>query len=59
MIAAIAALPEGQRAVIAAVDVAGYGYAEAAAQLQIPVGTVMSRLHRGRARLVSDVALAA
>ncbi len=59
VIAAIASLPDAQRDVIAAVDVAGYGYAETAAQLQIPVGTVMSRLHRGRARLVSDVALAA
>ena len=35
----------------AAVDVAGLPYREAAAHLRIPVGTVMSRLHRGRARL--------
>jgi RNA polymerase sigma-70 factor (ECF subfamily) len=53
VIAAIATLPRGQRDVIAAVDVAGYGYTEAATQLQIPVGTVMSRLYRGRARLAS------
>src|SRR4051812_32070736 len=51
VIAAIGTLPRGQRDVVAAVDVAGYGYSEAALQLQIPVGTVMSRLHRGRARL--------
>jgi RNA polymerase sigma-70 factor (ECF subfamily) len=51
VIAAIGALPQGQREVVAAVDVAGFGYTEAATRLQIPVGTVMSRLHRGRARL--------
>lgn len=53
IIDAIRALPEGQREVVAAVDVAGLGYGEAAERLQIPVGTVMSRLHRGRARLAS------
>jgi RNA polymerase sigma-70 factor (ECF subfamily) len=53
VIAAISALPQGQREVVAAVDVAGFGYTEAATRLQIPVGTVMSRLHRGRARLAS------
>jgi RNA polymerase sigma-70 factor, ECF subfamily len=49
--AAIAALPDGWRDVIAAVDLAGLSYAETAAALQIPLGTVMSRLHRARARL--------
>jgi RNA polymerase sigma-70 factor (ECF subfamily) len=44
--------------VIAAVDVAGLGYSEAADRLQIPVGTVMSRLHRGRARLAGYSAAA-
>jgi RNA polymerase sigma-70 factor, ECF subfamily len=53
IIAAIGALPQAQREVIAAVDVAGLGYTEAATHLQIPVGTVMSRLHRGRARLAT------
>ena len=53
VIDAIRALPQAQREVVAAVDVAGFGYNEAATQLQIPVGTVMSRLHRGRARLAS------
>jgi RNA polymerase sigma-70 factor (ECF subfamily) len=53
VIDAIRALPQAQREVIAAVDVAGLGYTEAATHLQIPVGTVMSRLHRGRARLAT------
>ena len=53
IIAAIGALPQAQREVIAAVDVVGLGYTEAATHLQIPVGTVMSRLHRGRARLAT------
>ena len=49
--AAIAALPADQRDVIAAVDVAGLSYAEAAETLGVPTGTVMSRLHRGRSRV--------
>jgi RNA polymerase sigma-70 factor, ECF subfamily len=49
--AAVAALPEHQRDVIAAVDIAGMSYAEAATILDVPVGTVMSRLFRARARL--------
>ena len=48
----------GLALVVAAVDVAGFGYTEAATQLQIPVGTVMSRLHRGRARLATYAAAA-
>jgi RNA polymerase sigma-70 factor (ECF subfamily) len=51
VIGAIAALPTDQRNVVASVDLAGYGYKETAATLRIPLGTVMSRLHRGRARL--------
>jgi RNA polymerase sigma-70 factor (ECF subfamily) len=46
--AAIAELPEAQRQVVAAVDLAGMPYAEAAALLSVPKGTVMSRLYRAR-----------
>jgi RNA polymerase sigma-70 factor, ECF subfamily len=48
LFAAVAALPEEFRDVLAAVDVAGLSYAEAAESLDLPVGTVMSRLSRGR-----------
>lgn len=48
---ALAALPPGQRAVLLLVAVEEYSYAEAAAILGLPIGTVMSRLHRGREAL--------
>ena len=53
--AAIAELPDDQRDVIVAVDVTGLSYAEAAGALGIPVGTVMSRLYRGRERVAGIV----
>ncbi len=45
------ALPEKFREVIDLVDLAGLSYDEAAAVLEVPQGTVMSRLHRGRKRI--------
>jgi RNA polymerase sigma-70 factor, ECF subfamily len=53
--AAIAALPAEQRDAVAAVDVAGLSYAEAAETLGVPTGTIMSRLHRGRSRVAAAV----
>ena len=49
--AALAALPDEQRAVVLLVALEDMRYADVAATLDIPVGTVMSRLARGRERL--------
>ena len=49
--AAMRKLPEEQRTVIALVLIEGLSYAEAATVLEIPQGTVTSRLARGRAAL--------
>jgi len=48
---ALAELPEVFRRVVELVDVDGLSYAEAAEVLGVPIGTVMSRLHRARARI--------
>jgi RNA polymerase sigma-70 factor (ECF subfamily) len=53
--AAIAALPEPYREAIAAVDLVGLAYRETAELLGVPIGTVMSRLYRGRAQLVATL----
>ncbi|MGE0879497.1 MAG: sigma-70 family RNA polymerase sigma factor [Acidimicrobiia bacterium] len=44
-------LPPDFKAVVVACDVVGLEYAEAAETIGVPVGTVRSRLHRGRALL--------
>jgi RNA polymerase sigma-70 factor, ECF subfamily len=48
---ALQALPEGQRLVVYYADVEGLRYKEIAEILDMPLGTVMSRLHRGRNNL--------
>ena len=51
VVRALAELPAAYKTVIYLADVEGYPYAEIAGVLDIPVGTVMSRMHRGRAML--------
>jgi RNA polymerase sigma-70 factor, ECF subfamily len=48
---ALAALSANHRAVIALVDLDGLSYQEAADVIRVPVGTVMSRLHRARRKV--------
>jgi RNA polymerase sigma-70 factor (ECF subfamily) len=51
VLAQLDTLPDEQRAVLLLVGVEGLSYEEAAQVLGLPVGTVMSRLSRGRERL--------
>lgn len=48
---ALNALPEDFRMAVYLADVEGFSYREVAEMVDAPIGTVMSRLHRGRARL--------
>jgi RNA polymerase sigma-70 factor (ECF subfamily) len=50
-------LPEDLRLAVVLRDVADFDYAEIAATLDIPVGTVKSRISRGRAALASSLGL--
>jgi RNA polymerase sigma-70 factor (ECF subfamily) len=48
-------LEPAHREIVALIDISGFSYAEAADHLDIPVGTVMSRLSRARQTLLSSL----
>ncbi len=51
VIQALESLPDNFRVPVLLADVEGFAYKEIAEMLDIPIGTVMSRLHRGRKAL--------
>ena len=55
-VTALADLPHDFRDVVLLVDLADFTYSDAAQILDIPIGTVMSRLHRGRRMLKGSLA---
>ncbi len=55
-VTALADLPHDFRDVVLLVDLADFTYSDAAQILDIPIGTVMSRLHRGRRALKQKLA---
>jgi len=56
IVEALADVPHDFRDVIVLVDIGEFSYADAAQILDIPIGTVMSRLHRGRRILKGNLA---
>jgi RNA polymerase sigma-70 factor (ECF subfamily) len=56
VVEALAEVPHDFRDVLVLVDIGEFSYAEAAQILDIPIGTVMSRLHRGRRVLKANLA---
>ena len=56
IVSALSAVPHDFRDVVVLVDIGDFSYADAAQILDIPIGTVMSRLHRGRRILKRELA---
>jgi RNA polymerase sigma-70 factor, ECF subfamily len=56
IVSALSAVPHDFRDVVVLVDIGDFTYADAAQILDIPIGTVMSRLHRGRRILKKQLA---
>ena len=56
IVTALSAVPHDFRDVLVLVDLGDFSYADAAQILDIPLGTVMSRLHRGRRILKRELA---
>lgn len=53
--AALERLKPDERQVIALIDISGFSYAEAAGVLDVPIGTVMSRISRARRALIREI----
>jgi RNA polymerase sigma-70 factor (ECF subfamily) len=56
VVEALSEVPHDFRDVVVLVDIGDFSYADAAQILDIPIGTVMSRLHRGRRILKQNMA---
>jgi len=56
IVAALSAVPHDFRDAIVLVDIGDFSYQDAAQILDVPVGTIMSRLHRGRRILKAELA---
>ena len=56
VVSALSAVPHDFRDVVVLVDIGDFTYQDAAQILDIPIGTVMSRLHRGRRILKTSLA---
>lgn len=56
IVSALSEIPHDFRDVVVLVDIGDFSYADAAQILDIPMGTVMSRLHRGRRLLKARLA---
>jgi RNA polymerase sigma-70 factor (ECF subfamily) len=56
VVEALADVPHNFRDVVVLVDIGEFSYADAAQILDVPIGTVMSRLHRGRRILKKNLA---
>ena len=55
MMTAMQELPDEQREVVALILIEGFGYREVCEMLDLPMGTVSSRLVRGRNQLLALV----
>jgi RNA polymerase sigma-70 factor (ECF subfamily) len=56
VVRALSEIPPQFRDVVVLVDIGDFTYADAAQILDVPIGTVMSRLHRGRRALKQHMA---
>ena len=55
MLDAVHQLDSPYRETLVAIDVLGLSYAEGSDALGVPVGTIMSRLHRGRSKVADHL----